>query len=355
MKIAIITGSSGLIGSETAKFFHNKGFEIVGIDNNFRKYFFGKEACTDWNTKKLKSEIKNYKHNNLDIRNTAEIEKIFKNYKNNIKVIIHCAAQPSHDWAAKEPFSDFSINATGTLNLLELTRKYCPEAVFIFASTNKVYGDNPNKLPLIEQEKRWELDTSHSYYKQGIDESMSVDRTTHSLFGASKLAADILVQEYGNYFHMKTACFRCGCLTGPSHSGTKLHGFLSYLIKCIVENTPYEIIGYKGKQVRDNIHSFDLVNAFWHYYLNPKAGEVYNMGGGRLNNCSILEAIDLSETICQKKLQWHYTDRPRIGDHIWWISDYNKFQRDYPEWGIEYSIQKMLSEIFISYNSRTKI
>ncbi len=351
MKICLITGSSGLIGSEAARFFHEKGFEIVGIDNNFRKYLFGKEACTDWNTKKLKSAIKGYKHCDLDIRNLNGLENLFKKYQKDIQVIIHCAAQPSHDWAVKEPFSDFSINATGTLYLLELTRKYAPEAAFIFTSTNKVYGDNPNKLPLIEKENRWEVESSHAYFKRGIDESMSVDRTTHSLFGVSKLSADVLVQEYGNYFHLKTACFRCGCLTGPNHSGAKLHGFLSYLVKCIVEDTPYEILGYKGKQVRDNIHSFDLVSAFWHYYLNPREGEVYNLGGGRESSCSILEAIELSEAVCQKKLRWHYTDQPRIGDHIWWISDYSKFQSHYPDWKIEYTIERILSEISERYQS----
>ncbi len=350
MPIAIITGSSGLIGSEAAHFFSNKGFEIIGIDNNLRKYFFGEEACTSWNKNRIKSVVKRYKHYNKDIRSVSNLEKIFSYCKNEISLIIHCAAQPSHDWAAKEPFTDFSVNATGTLNLLEMTRKYAPNAVFIFTSTNKVYGDSPNHLPLVEHEKRWEIDPFHPYFEHGIDESMSIDQTTHSLFGASKVAGDVLVQEYGRYFGMKTVCFRGGCLTGPAHSGTKLHGFLAYLVKCAIQEIPYQIIGYKGKQVRDNIHSYDLVNAFWHYYLHPRSGEVYNIGGGRTSNCSILEAIDLCQKISQKQIRSHYTDTSRIGDHIWWIGDLRKFKSHYPEWNMTYDIEKTISEIFEMQN-----
>lgn len=346
MPIALITGSSGLIGSESAQFFADKGFEIVGIDNNLRRYFFGLEASTIWNKKRLKSTISQYKHYDVDIRNLSKIERIFSRYGHDIKIVIHCAAQPSHDWAAKEPFTDFSINAVGTLNLLEMTRKHASDAVFIFMSTNKVYGDSPNLLPLIEKETRWEIDGSHPFYEHGIDESMSIDRSTHSLFGASKVSGDVLVQEYGRYFGMKTVCFRGGCLTGPAHSGAKLHGFLSYLVKCAVDQIPYQVIGYKGKQVRDNIHSFDLVQAFWHYYLNPRAGEVYNIGGGRLSNCSIHEAIDLCQQITDRKVFYSYVNNSRMGDHIWWIGDTRKFSAHYPHWSLKYNIHGIISEIF---------
>lgn len=321
MDVALITGSAGLIGAEAVRFFSNKGFKIVGIDNDMRKEFFGKEASTKWSREKLESEIIDYVHYSDDIRDRAAMEKIFKQYGDDIKIVIHTAAQPSHDWAAKDPFTDFTVNANGTLTLLEMTRQYCPDTVFIFTSTNKVYGDTPNELPLIELETRWEIDESHPYFENGIDESMSVDQTKHSLFGASKLAADVLVQEYGKYFNMKTVCFRGGCLTGPGHSPTELHGFLAYLMKCAVTGKHYTIFGYKGKQVRDNIHSYDLVNAFWHFYTKPKVGEVYNMGGSRRSNCSMLEAINLCEEITGKKMNYTYSEGNRIGDHIWWISD----------------------------------
>jgi CDP-paratose 2-epimerase len=301
MKIAIITGAAGLIGSEAVNFFSNKFDLIVGIDNNLRKYFFGKEGSIEWNMKRLQDTISNYKHYDLDIRDNAAMEDLFKEYNSDIKLVLHTAAQPSHDWAAKEPFTDFSVNANGTLNLLEMCRLYSPTAVFIFTSTNKVYGDTPNYLPLKELESRWEIDESHPYYKKGIDESMSIDQSKHSLFGASKVAADILVQEYGKYFGMHTGVFRGGCLTGPNHSGAKLHGFLSYLMKCAVTGDHYTIFGYKGKQVRDNIHSHDLVNMFWHFYNSPRSGEVYNAGGGRFSNCSMLEAISICEKISGKQ------------------------------------------------------
>ncbi|RLD16154.1 MAG: NAD-dependent epimerase [Caldiserica bacterium] len=353
MKVSIITGSCGLIGSESSYFFHDKGFFIVGIDNDMRSYFFGKEASTSWNLENLKRDLKNYQHHNIDIRDYVELEKIFKEYNDDIKVIIHTAAQPSHDWAAKEPFTDFTINANGTLNLLELTRKYCPNAVFIFTSTNKVYGDNPNKLPLVELETRWEVEESHRYYN-GIDESMSIDYCLHSLFGASKVASDILVQEYGRYFGMKTVCFRGGCLTGPKHSGAMLHGFLAYLMKCAITGENYTIFGYKGKQVRDNIHSWDLVNMFWHFYNNPRCGEVYNAGGSRFSNCSVLEAIKKCEEITGKKMNVSYVEKNRIGDHIWWISDVSKFKRDYPDWDYKYTLDDIFEQLFIAVKSRLK-
>jgi CDP-paratose 2-epimerase len=345
LNIAIITGSGGLIGAEAVRFFSNKGFEIIGIDNDMRRIFFGDEASTAWSQKKLESEIANYTHYSEDIRDKTAMKKIFEKYNNDIKLIIHTAAQPSHDWAAKDPFTDFTVNANGTLTLLELTRQYCPHAVFIFTSTNKVYGDTPNNLPLVELETRWEIDESHPYYKNGIDESMNIDQTKHSLFGASKLAADILVQEYGKYFNMKTVCFRAGCLTGPGHSSTELHGFLAYLMKCAVVGKHYTIFGYKGKQVRDNLHSYDLVNTFWEFYKNPRVGEVYNIGGSRHSNCSVIEAIKMCEEISGRKMHYCYSDRNRIGDHIWWISDVNKFRSHYSNWGYKYDIKSILIEI----------
>ena len=353
MPVALITGSCGLIGSEAAFFLENKSFEIVGIDNNFRRYFFGEEASTDWNKKRLKSKIKNYSHHDIDIRAVDQIEKIFSRYSKNIDLVIHCAAQPSHDWAAREPFTDFSVNAVGTLNLLEMTRKYCPEAVFIFTSTNKVYGDTPNNLPLQEMQTRWEISPDHHFYSNGIDESMSIDTSTHSLFGASKAAGDLLVQEYGYYFGMKTVCFRGGCLTGPSSSGAQLHGFLSYLVKCAIQDIPYQIFGYKGKQVRDNIHSYDLVNAFWHFYQSPRYGEVYNIGGGRQSNCSMLEAISICERLAQKPLRTRYSDVSRKGDHKWWISDLRKFRSHYPAWSLTYTLDQIIAEIFVGQQNRS--
>ena len=342
--VAVITGSAGLIGSESVSFFIEKGFDVVGIDNDMRAYFFGKEASTQWMKERLlEKHPKHYKHYDTDIRNFEELAKLFKDYKPGL--IIHSAAQPSHDWAAKEPFTDFSVNANGTLNLLEATRQFTPDAIFVYCSTNKVYGDTPNRLPLVETEKRWEIDQNHQYY-DGIDESMSIDNCLHSLFGASKAAADILVQEYGRYFGMKTVCFRGGCLTGPAHSGTRLHGFLSYLVRCAITGVTYHIYGYKGKQVRDNIHSFDFVNSIYHFSLDPKVGEVYNMGGSRHSNCSILEAIDMIEEISGKKVNYVYEEQNRIGDHIWYISSVKKFQKDYPAWEYTYEIKKMITEIY---------
>lgn len=342
-KKILVTGSAGLIGSESVKFFADKDFEIIGIDNDMRKYFFGKEASTLWNNNELKKKYKNYKYINTDIRNDDSIEKIFKKHKFNL--IIHTAAQPSHDWAAKEPFTDFTVNANGTLVMLENFRKHSPEATFIFTSTNKVYGDRPNELPLVELEKRYEINKNHPYFKEGIDENMSIDNTKHSIFGASKVAADIMVQEYGKYFNLNTAIFRGGCLTGPAHSGTQLHGFLAYLIKCIYTGEKYTIFGYKGKQVRDNIHSYDLVNAFYYVYKKPRMGEVYNMGGSRQSNISMLEAIEKIEKILGKKANYEYSGTNRIGDHIWYISDVSKFKKHYSNWDFKYNIDDILEEI----------
>jgi CDP-paratose 2-epimerase len=345
MSIAIVTGSSGLIGSETARFLHEQGMHVVGIDNNMREFFFGKDASTVWNTDLLKKSLRNFTHFATDIRDRDSVEKIFRDRGDAISLIVHTAAQPSHDWAARDPFTDFTVNANGTLVLLEAARKHCPEAVFIFTSTNKVYGDRPNDLPLVELTARWEIDSSHPYSSHGIDEQMSIDQTKHSLFGASKLAADILVQEYGRYFDFRTGVFRGGCLTGPAHSGTELHGFLAYLVKCAVEGKTYTIYGYKGKQVRDNIHSRDLVDAFWRFFRNPKPGAVYNMGGSRHSNCSVLEAITVIEDLSGKPLQFELSEQARQGDHIWWISDVRKFKRDYPEWAYQYDLPRILKEM----------
>ncbi len=352
MKVILVTGSAGLIGSESVRFFGERGFTVVGIDNNMRSFFFGEDASTEWNRDRLLEDYGDkYIHHNVDIRDHEAISQIFKTYNQDISLIIHTAAQPSHDWAAKAPYTDFTVNANGTLVLLENTRQHCPEAVFIFCSTNKVYGDTPNRLPLVEQELRWEVEEAHPYYR-GINETMSIDNSKHSLFGASKVAADVLVQEYGRYFNLKTASFRGGCLTGPSHSGTKLHGFLSYLMKCTITGEPYQIYGYKGKQVRDNIHSYDLVNAFYHFYQTPRVGEVYNMGGSRFSNCSMLEAIEQCEAIAEKKLNWSYGETNRIGDHIWWISDVGKFKSHYPNWELTYTVTDILKEIFSENVSR---
>jgi CDP-paratose 2-epimerase len=345
MTVVVITGSAGLIGSEAVRFFGNLGLDIVGIDNDMRKFFFGEEASTDWNRKRLEAEVEKYKHYNVDIRDYNKIKEIFERFGKSISLVIHTAAQPSHDWAARDPFSDFTVNANGTLNLLQATREYCPDSPFIFTSTNKVYGDLPNYLPLLELEKRWEIDSSHRYYS-GISEDMSIDNSKHSLFGASKVAADVLVQEYGRYFDMKTVSFRGGCLTGPSHSGTQLHGFLAYLMKCTVTGQPYSIFGYKGKQVRDNIHSSDLIAAFDEFYRNPGSAEIYNIGGGRESNCSMLEAIEICQEISGRELQYSYKEDNRIGDHIWYISDLSKFKNKYPNWSIKYNVTQILKEIY---------
>ena len=342
-KNCLVTGSAGLIGSQAVEFFIEKGFKVVGLDNDMRAYFFGGEASTKENKERLENKYKDkYEHFSIDIRDKEKVEEVFQKYS--FDIIIHTAAQPSHDWAAREPFTDFEINANGTLNLLENFRKYSSQGVFIFTSTNKVYGDTPNKLPLKELETRWEIEENHNFYN-GIDESMSIDDSTHSLFGASKAAADILVQEYGRYFKLKTVSFRGGCVTGPLHQGAELHGFLAYLAKCVDSGKEYKIFGYKGKQVRDNIHSFDLVNAFWHFYQNPKYGEVYNMGGSRYSNISMKEAIAYFEKVFNKKANINYLDQNRIGDHIWYISCVDKFKAHYPKWSYKYDIWGIMEEI----------
>ncbi len=354
MAVIVVTGSAGLIGSETVRRFSMRGHTIVGIDNDMRAYFFGQTASTRPMAQRLMAEASNYVHNALDIRDYAGLDRIFSEYNSDIQAVIHTAAQPSHDWAAREPLTDFGINATGTLNLLELTRLHAPQAVFILTSTNKVYGDRPNELPLMEKETRWEVEDGHPFAAEGIDETMSIDQCKHSIFGASKVAADVLVQEYGRYFNMPTAVFRGGCLTGPGHAGAELHGFLAYLMQCAVTGTTYRIFGYKGKQVRDNIHSADLVSCFEEVIANPRIGEVYNIGGGRYSNCSMQEAIAMCEEITGKKMHTEYVERNRIGDHIWWISDTRKFRRHYPSWKQQYDIRAILTEIFDGANDRKR-
>lgn len=353
MPTVIVTGAHGLVGSESIARFCEKGFDVVGIDNDMRATFFGSEASTRWQGERLRGAYPKYRSVSADIRDNSTIDRIFSEYSSSIDLVIHTAAQPSHDWAAREPLTDFTVNANGTLNLLESTRLHAPKATFIFTSTNKVYGDRPNELPLIETDSRWEIDPSHAY-QAGIPEDMSLDQTTHSVFGASKVAADVMVQEYGRYFGMKTGIFRGGCLTGPAHSGTELHGFLAYLVKCAVNGTAYQVYGYKGKQVRDNIHSHDLINAFWHFYKNPRPGEVYNMGGGRHSNCSMLEAIALCETIGGHGLKWTYSEQNRKGDHIWWISDVGKFRSHYPAWEYHFTLRNTIEQLFESSIARMR-
>jgi CDP-paratose 2-epimerase len=345
VSIVVVTGSCGLVGSETVSFFCRKNFDVVGIDNNMREYFFGPSASVQWNKKRLQKQFKRYRHRSVDIRSESQITALFKRYGKQISLIVHTAAQPSHDWSATQPRVDFDVNALGTSILLEAFRKFCPKAVFILVSTNKVYGDRPNSLPLIEKNKRFELPSRHEYYR-GIDESMSIDSCLHSVFGATKVAADILTQEYGKYFGLRTGVFRGGCLTGPAHAGAELHGFLSYLVRCCITETTYRIYGYKGKQVRDNIHSFDLVNAFYAYFKNPRYGEVYNMGGGRFANISVLEAIDICQELCSGKLRYEYRAENRKGDHMWWISDVSKFKKHYPSWKQTYTIRDTIAEIY---------
>lgn len=351
MTVAVVTGSAGLVGSEAVRYFAAQGLDIIGIDNDMRAYFFGAEASTAWVRERLERQIASYMHHDTDIRNQDEVFRIFERLGKAIVLVVHTAAQPSHDWAARAPEVDFTVNANGTLNLLEATRRYAPDATFIFTSTNKVYGDTPNLLPLIELETRWELDPEHAYFK-GIPEEMSIDRSLHSLFGVSKVAADVLVQEYGRYFGMRTACFRGGCLTGPNHSGAQLHGFLAYLMKCAATGTPYRVFGYKRKQVRDNIHSGDLIRAFDEFFKNPRIGEVYNMGGSRFSNCSMLEAIALCKEITGREVLWEYAEDNRRGDHIWWISDVSRFQSHYPQWQLTYDVPRILREIYEANRER---
>ena len=346
MAIAIISGSGGLIGSESTEHFARAGYDVVGIENDMRAWFFGAEASTAHTSERLRSELGDaFTSVELDIRDAEGIDRLFASHGGAIELVIHTAAQPSHDWAASDPQVDFAVNANGTLNLLEATRRHAPAATFVFCSTNKVYGDLPNQLPLVELEQRLELPPEHRYFG-GIDTTMSIDASTHSLFGVSKASADLLVQEYGRYFDMPTVCFRGGCLTGPNHAGTKLHGFLSYLMRCTMSGQPYTIFGYGGKQVRDNIHSVDLVAAFAAFHAAPRPAAVYNIGGGRESNCSMLEAIALCEEIAGQELDWTLAEDNRIGDHRWWISDLEPFKHDYPDWELTYGIDRILREIY---------
>jgi CDP-paratose 2-epimerase len=341
---AIITGSGGLIGSESVQHFVEGGFDVIGLENDMRARFFGPSASTRLVTERLQERYPEFRSVELDVRDAEGVEREFAQAMD-LELVIHTAAQPSHDWAASDPQTDFGVNANGTLNLLEATRHHAPDAAFIFCSTNKVYGDTPNFLPLVELETRLELPEDHRYYP-GIDTTMSIDSSMHSLFGVSKAAADLMVQEYGRYFEIPTVCFRGGCLTGPNHAGAELHGFLAYLMRCTVTGTPYTVYGYGAKQVRDNIHSADVVRAFEEFHKNSRTAAVYNLGGGRESNCSMLEAIELCQEIAGRELDWTLSDRARMGDHRWWISDLSAFQADYPGWGLEYDVEEMLKEIY---------
>lgn len=344
----LVTGSSGLIGSEVVSYFAELGYDVHGIDNNMRAEFFGPPGDTRWNQHRLLAQHSNFNHSELDIRDRAGILKLFSILKP--KAVIHTAAQPSHDLAASRPFDDFDVNAVGTLNLLEATRQYAPEAVFVHLSSNKVYGDAPNEIALQEFPLRW--DYADPVFANGIPETFRIDQSKHSLFGASKVAADVLVQEYGRYFGMKTCCLRGGCLTGPNHSGVELHGFLSYLVKVNLEGRVYEIFGYKGKQVRDNIHSRDVAR-FVHAFIEaPRSGEVYNLGGGRGNSCSILEAFHIVESLTGKAMQYKYVDTPRAGDHICYISDLDKMRAHYPDWDITIPLSQIFDEIVRGWQKR---
>lgn len=341
-----MTGSAGLIGSEAARHFAGLGMHVVGVDNDMRGYFFGPEASTTWNLRRLVEALgSGYTHEPIDVRDRSAVGRIFLRYKKDIELVVHAAAQPSHDWAAREPFTDFDVNAVGTLNVLEHTRLHSPEAAFIFCSTNKVYGDRPNGLPFEERETRFELAHGHRY-SNGIDETMAVDGCMHSLFGVAKLAADVMVQEYGRYFGMRTACFRGGTLTGPGHSATELHGFLAYLMRCVMQGRVYNLYGYKGKMVRDAIHSSDVLTAFEAFFRNPRSGEVYNLGGGRFANVSHLEAFALAEQITGKPAKVNYLDQNRVGDHQWYISDMTKFRDHYPDWAPTRDVKAILTEIY---------
>jgi CDP-paratose 2-epimerase len=345
MPKAIVTGSGGLIGSESAGRLVEAGYDVIGIENDTRAVLFGAEASTSHVTERLNRELSQFRTVDLDIRDAEGIDRVFAEAGKEIELIVHTAAQPSHDWAASDPQADFGINANGTLNLLEATRAHCPEATFVFTSTNKVYGDTPNRLPLRDLETRLELPEDHEWFG-GIDTTMSIDSTLHSLFGASKAAADLLVQEYGRYFDMPTVCFRAGCLTGPNHAGAQLHGFLAYLMKCTVTGDPYTVFGYAGKQVRDNLHSADLVDAFLLFHGKPSAAAVYNIGGGRANACSMLEAIEICERVAGRELRWEMSDEARIGDHRWWISDLDEFGSRYGGWRPQRDLETILREIY---------
>jgi CDP-paratose 2-epimerase len=345
MGIAIVTGSGGLIGSECVRFFAGQGLEIIGLENDMRARFFGPEASTSQTTERLLQDVEGFRCEELDIRDGEGLNILFSRHGRRIELIVHTAAQPSHDWAASDPQADFATNANGTLNVLEAARRHSPDATFIFTSTNKVYGDRPNSLPLEERETRLELPAGHPWHA-GIDTEMAIDLSTHSLFGVSKAAADLLVQEYGRYFGMPTVCFRAGCLTGPQHAGAQLHGFLAYLMKCTVTSTPYTVFGYGGKQVRDNIHAHDVARAFAAFHANPRAAAVYNLGGGRESNVSVLEAIELCQRIAGRELDYTLSGKARIGDHRWWISDLQAFETDHPQWRLSYDIEGLLRDIY---------
>jgi CDP-paratose 2-epimerase len=346
MPVAIVTGSGGLIGSESVRHLIESGFSVIGIENDMRARFFGPEASTLHVSERLERDFRaEFTWERLDIRDREGVMRLFERNARQIEIVVHAAAQPSHDWAASEPHVDFSVNAQGTLNLLEAVRRHAPNATVIFLSTNKVYGDTPNRLPLVEQERRLELPEDHPYFG-GIDTSMSIDHCMHSLFGVSKAAADLLVQEYGRYFEIPTVCFRCGCLTGPQHAGVQLHGFLSYLMRCTAVGDSYTVFGYDGKQVRDNMHSADLVRAFTEFHRDPDVAAVYNLGGGRRSNCSMLEAIAMCEQITGRDLEWSYRDEARMGDHRWWIGDLSCFEERYSSWRMEYDVDAILREIY---------
>ena len=345
MPLVIVTGSGGLIGSQSVAHFVHAGYQVLGIENDMRARFFGEAASTARTTDRLVEEFAgSFRSIDADIRDADRIDRLLAENAGAVELIIHTAAQPSHDWAASDPHTDFTVNANGTLNLLQAARNHAPSATFVFCSTNKVYGDRPNSLPLVETDRRLELPGDHRYHR-GIDTSMSIDRSTHSLFGVSKCAADLLVQEFGNYFEMPTVCFRGGCLTGPNHAGTQLHGFLSYLMRCAMTGEPYTVLGYGGRQVRDNIHSADLVAAFHAFHRAPRRAAVYNIGGGRRSNCSMLEAIEACERVTGRPMDWTLSEENRIGDHRWWISDLEPFQRDYPDWDLTYDVPAILREI----------
>jgi CDP-paratose 2-epimerase len=345
MPLAIVTGSGGLVGSDSVRRLVESGWEVVGLENDMRARFFGPEASTSHVTEELVRAYPEFEAIDADIRDEETVRRVFAEHASRLELIVHTAAQPSHDWAAREPQTDFGVNALGTLNLLEAARETAPAASFVFISTNKVYGDLPNGLPLEETDTRLELPTDHPYF-EGIDTSMPIDRSTHSLFGVSKAAADLLVQEYGRYFEMPTVCFRCGCITGPSHAGAMLHGFLAYLMKCTVTGTPYTVFGYGGKQVRDNIHGADLVEACLKFHRAPRAAAVFNLGGGRSSNCSMLEAIAACERIAGREIDWELSDEARIGDHRWWISDLGEFREAYPGWELRHNIDSILRQIY---------
>ncbi len=353
MSVAIVTGASGLIGGETVRFLHGKGLEVHGIDAELRSRFVGPDGAVSGRGEALQRALPGFSHHALDVRDGPGVERLFRRLGRRTVLVVHAAAQPSHDWAASEPSTDFTVNANGTLVLLEATRRHCPQATFVFTSTNKVYGDTPNRLPLVEQEKRWEVDPSHPYAACGIDESMSIDASLHSLFGVSKAAADLLCQEYARYFGLKTAVFRAGCVTGPGQAAGEQHGFLAYLVKCLVTGRPYTIFGHGGKQVRDHIHAADLVEAFWHFHRGSRRGEVYNIGGSRHSHVSILEVIELLEELSGSALDYTVSDEARPGDHRWWVSDVRRFRSHHPEWLYHYDLKTVLRELVDAASGRS--